>query len=134
MQEIELVARSGSPVRLALTFVVAALATGIGWLALLPPWESFDETAHFSSVQQMADTGTLPIFGKSFMSRDVVGYRQHLPMPYSSTPPFEENGGITYQRFFAAPVTDAAKLALEYPRGFVPSDQPNWQSQHPPLY
>jgi len=134
MQEIELVARSGSPVRLALTFVVAALATGIGWLALLPPWEGFDETAHFSSVQQMADIGTLPIFGKSFMSRDVVGYRQHLPMPYSSTPPFEENGGITYQRFFAAPVTDEAKLALEYPRGFVPSDQPNWQSQHPPLY
>ena len=120
--------------RLAFIFIVAVFITGIGWLALLPPWEGFDETAHFSSIQQIADTGTLPLFGKSYLSRDVVGYREHLPMPYSSEPPFDENGGITYQRFRAEPIADAARLLLGNPRRFVPSNEPNWQSQHPPLY
>jgi hypothetical protein len=32
---------------------------GIAHIALLPPWEGFDETAHYSSIQQIADTKTL---------------------------------------------------------------------------
>jgi hypothetical protein len=122
------------PTRLVFILIVAVLVTGTGWLALLPPWEGFDETAHFSSIQQIADTGTLPRLGNSYLSRDVVGYADHLPTKYLSEPPFDEYRGITYQRFHAAPITDAAKLVLGHPRQFVPSDEANWQSQHPPLY
>ena len=115
-------------------FTFATLITGLGWLALLPPMEGFDETAHFSYIQQIADTGTIPVFGNSFLSRDVQRYREQLPTPYASMPPFDSNGAITYQRFFGKPVSADARRELTSPRRFAPSAEPNWQSQHPPLY
>ena len=35
--------------------LLAVLLAGLGWLALLPPWEGFDEAAHYSYIQQIAD-------------------------------------------------------------------------------
>jgi hypothetical protein len=120
--------------RLAIAFVVAAAVTGFGWLAVLPPWEGFDETAHYAYIQELADTGRLPIFGKSRISRDVDDYRAVLPSSYSTAPPFERNAGITYARFFEAPVSPEARAALAAPREFAPGAEPNWATQHPPLY
>jgi hypothetical protein len=39
------------------SLVLAALSVGVGWLAILPAFEGFDETAHYSYVQQLADAG-----------------------------------------------------------------------------
>jgi hypothetical protein len=122
------------PLRLAIAFIAASLATGFGWLAALPPLEGFDETAHFSYIQQLADTRTIPVFGGSYLSRDVRAYTERLPTPYGNVPPFEANGGITYQDFFAAPPSVEALAALHAARRFAPSEEPNWQAQHPPLY
>lgn len=119
--------------RLAAGLLLATLATGVGWLALLPPFEGFDETAHYSSVQELADTGRLPVLGHSFLSTDVVAYRASWPTPYRDRPPFEFNGGITYRDFFAGG-HDALREAPGAARRFASSRQPNWQAQHPPLY
>jgi hypothetical protein len=119
--------------RLAFGLLVAATATGIGWLALLPPFEGFDETAHYSYLQQLADTGRVPVLGGSYLSADVQAYRVALPTRYRDTPPFELNGGITYRAFRARP-GDAATPLAGTKRRFAPSGEANWQSQHPPLY
>ena len=37
-----------------------ALVAGIGWAAILPPWQAPDEINHFSYVQYLAETGDLP--------------------------------------------------------------------------
>lgn len=109
---------------------------GLGYLAILPPFEGIDEIAYYSGIRQIADTGTLPVYGKSFFPEDVAGYSG--PMPYDSQkPPY--NRGMTYSKFFARP--ELADRYLQAYRQFhphppyVPSQKsPNWEAQHPPLY
>jgi hypothetical protein len=62
--------------RLLLT---AVAFLGLVHLAFLPPWEGFDEPAHWSSVEQAADTGTLPLYGKARLSADFEDYSGPLP-------------------------------------------------------
>lgn len=119
---------TGTARALALGVFVAVALAGAGWIAMLPPFEGFDETAHYSYVQQLWDTRGLTT--RMFLSTDVQAYRATRPTAYASIPPFEANRGITYlthARNPAAPVPDA-------PRRFAPSEEMNWQSQHPPLY
>src|SRR5262245_50994510 len=40
--------------------LLAALLIGLAHVAGLPPFEGFDETAHYSYIEQIAKTGTLP--------------------------------------------------------------------------
>jgi hypothetical protein len=82
--------------------LAAVLLVGIGYLSILPPFEGFDESVHYSSVREVADTQTLPLFGRSFIDQTVVDYANHSPMPWSSrAPPFAGLGPMTYPRFFA---------------------------------
>lgn len=120
--------------RVAYLFIFATLVTGFGWIAALPPWEGFDETAHYSYIQQIADTGTIPIYGASYLSRDVLAYRERFPTAYANNAPFDENGGVTYKQFFAMPSTQESLAESNTQRRFVPSGALNWQAQHPPLY
>jgi hypothetical protein len=57
------------------------LFLGISHVAFLPPWEGFDETAHFSYIQQIADTGSLPKQNRAKISKEVEEYKK---------------GGLTY--------------------------------------
>jgi hypothetical protein len=50
------------------------LLLGVAHVAILPPWEGFDETAHYSYLQQLADRGELPRLGTARMSTDVERY------------------------------------------------------------
>ena len=116
------------------------LFLGIGHIAFLPPWEGFDETAHYSSIQQIADTGIIPRYGSARISADVEKYAIFAPMPYSGSSPVENNGGFTYKSFFDSPDETIAKGAdhiqkrpLE-PRRFINGENINWQSQHPPFF
>ena len=69
--------------------LAAVLLVGIGYLSILPPFEGFDESVHYSSIRQIADTQTLPIFGRSFIDQTVIDYASHGPMRWSSgAPPF----------------------------------------------
>jgi hypothetical protein len=120
--------------------LIGHLLLGFGYIAFLPPWEGFDETAHYSSIQQIAETGTIPRYGSAFLSAGVEEYVRKAPFPYSGSPPVEENGGYTYKSFFEAPkeiIEEGRKFirsAPSHPRQFVVGKSVNWQSQHPPLY
>lgn len=116
--------------------MAALFFIGIGYLAITPPYEGFDENAHLASMRQVADTGTIPLYGQSFIPKDITDY--YGPVAYGSlTPPFDS--GMTYVKFFAAPERVQAYLRNERtPRvqaaGFTPSTVANWQAQHPFLY
>ena len=44
--------------RLVTGLLLAAVAfLGLAQIAFLPPWEGFDETAHWSYIQELSDTG-----------------------------------------------------------------------------
>jgi hypothetical protein len=106
---------------------LAIFLIGLGYIALLPPFEGFDEYAHYSSIRQIADTGKLPLYGESFVDQNVEQYMKIAPMP----------GGTTYQAFFA---NAEAVAHFQHYRGlaadwiFAPGSIKNWEAQHPPLY
>jgi len=116
------------------------LCLGISHIAMLPPWEGFDETAHYSYLQQIADTGKLPRQKKARISQDVENYTLFAPVPYSSNPPMQNNGGYTYKAFFKLSSEimnigyDYVKSKPDKPRFFTEGRSINWQSQQPPLY
>lgn len=117
--------------------LVAIWLVGVAFIALLPPWEGYDETAHYSYAQQIADTGSLPRYGEARISRDVEDYGKAAPLPYKTTVPFDANGGFTYEAWFRARPAgsaSAAHRAPEFPRAFSPGVAANWQAQHPFLY
>src|SRR5215510_5008168 len=43
--------------------LLASLLIGLGHVAALPPFEGGDERGHYSYIEQIAKTGTLPRFG-----------------------------------------------------------------------
>jgi 4-amino-4-deoxy-L-arabinose transferase-like glycosyltransferase len=123
-----------SPLRRALALLLlGSLLVGLGHLALLPPFEGFDETAHYSYVQQLAETGHWPRHGDK-MSTDIDDYLRAAPTAESM------HGAWTYQAFFAAPppVINAGRHAVHArpaaARRYTPGMIENWQAQHPPLY
>ncbi len=116
------------------------LFLGVAHIAILPPWEGFDETAHYSYLQQIADTHKMPRQSTAFISKDVENYSLFAPIPYSGVSPAERNGGFTYKGFFESP-DEVVKRGYEHihkppinPRTYTEGNSLNWQSQHPPLY
>ena len=108
---------------------------------LLPPYEGFDETAHYSYVSFLADRGAIPHFELTPLDASIETERFGLPRPYRAAPPYEDNGGITYRDFFhirSAQERDQATRRfwqpLDKPVRYTPGTRPNWQGQHPPLY
>ena len=114
-----------TPARLLLT---AVLALGLAHLLLLPPFEGFDETGHYSSILQIADTGQVPHLGKAWMAREVEAYQAEGPMPYS---PASLQAGTTYEAYFQ---DDPGPRGMAVSPPFEASALANWQGQHPPLY
>ncbi len=120
--------------RLATVVWVLTFLIGVGYLCLLPPFEGFDETAHYARIREIADLGRATRYGDSWMDRRVLAYPG--PMPYGSlAPPFD--AGLTYHGFFqdASQVDRFRQFAVAQTQPpFVASEVPNWQAQHPPLY
>ena len=56
---------------------------GTSYIAMLPIWEGFDETAHFSYIQQVADNRKLPLDGKDPISTDIEKYYEYAPVPHT---------------------------------------------------
>ena len=116
-------------------YLLALLFIGLGYLAILPVFEGFDENAHYSNLRQIADTGTIPLYGKSYLDQETIDYQG--PVAYSSgTPPFDQN--MVYLKFFTHPkLVEYYRQTYRQPLPRSPyrvSQVPNWQAQHPPLY
>jgi len=122
----------------AIWLMTATLLVGLGFLAILPPFEGFDESAHFSSIRQIAHTGTMPVSAASALDQFVVNYRAHGPTPYGSGQPPFDPVGLSYTSFFKdtslwQPYTDSYRVPGVLPH-FRPSAEQNWEWKHPPLY
>jgi hypothetical protein len=116
-------------------YLLCLLGIGVGYISITPPFEGFDETAHYSSLREISDTGKIPIYGKSYIDQSVVDYQG--PIHYDTgVPPFDR--GLVYPKFFAQPELVEQYLKI-YRRPssrvtYRPSSELNWQAQHPPLY
>jgi len=115
----------------ALAYLLFLLGIGIGYISITPPFEGFDETAHYSSLREIADTGTVPIYGKSYLDQSVVDYEG--PIHYDTgSPPFDR--GLVYPKFFAQP--ELVAHFQQYYRepaphvAYRPGSELNWQG-HP---
>jgi hypothetical protein len=121
-----------SSARLTAALLLAgALLLGFAQIALLPPWEGFDETAHYSYIQQLAETGRWPRFGDP-VSRDIEDYLRAIPsVGYAPW---------NYPALFAGSddaIETARRVIKSAPaqeRSWNPGEGPNWEAQHPPLY
>ena len=98
--------------------LLAVFFAGIAQIAVLPPFEGYDEIAHFSSIQQIADTGRIPLYGRDRLSADIAAY----PGPMAAAE--------------GQPYRDAARVDISAagPTHFAPGRSYNWEAQHPPLY
>ena len=121
------------PRAIAALLLLASLVVGLGHIALLPPFEGFDETGHYSYIQQVAETGRWPRRGEK-MSKDIDDYLKVAPIADSM------HGPWTYYGFFSSGsgVIEAGRQAIQTPptapRAWAPGQIENWQAQHPPLY
>ena len=112
--------------------LLGALLVGLACIALLPPFEGFDETAHYSAIQQFAETGRWPRYGDK-LSRAIDDYLAVAPAAEAA------QGGWTYRSFFEARgaiaiARQAVHARPDEPRHYTPGTSGNWQAQHPPLY
>jgi hypothetical protein len=57
--------------------LLAVFLFGVARVAALPPFEGYDEVAHWSSIQQIADDGQIPVYGRDHLSVDVARKRTH---------------------------------------------------------
>lgn len=103
--------------------LAATLLLGLAQIAVLPPWEGFDETAHWSYLQQLSDTGHGPVYGGDRLSADLQAYPG--PMPYGL-----DSADRTYRSFRAS----GAHQLAGGPTRFRGAGVFNWQAQHPPLF
>ena len=102
---------------------------GLAHVAFLPPWEGFDEFAHWSYIQQIADTGAIPVHGRDRVSGDVDAYPG--PMPYDGPGAGEGARTPTYRMYRTA---GSPPLRLTAERHYRPGRALNWEAQHPPLF
>lgn len=108
---------------------------GFGYISLLPVFEGFDETAHYSRIREIENSASSMFERESYIDQVIIDYIG--PMPYSSgSPPYSHEN--TYDNFF-----NHESLVDSYRENYVdkpldsqfhPSGEVNWQIQHPPLY
>jgi hypothetical protein len=114
--------------------LLASLLIGLAHVAGLPPFEGFDETAHYSYIEQIAKTETLPRFGDK-LRKDAQDFEESL----------EAAGGpgyvtLQYRNLFTADkkITNWFREAVKAPRDPPPTGKPgtgqNWEVVHPPFY
>lgn len=125
--------------RVGSLLLLATLLVGIAWILVLPPFEGFDETMHYSSLREIADRQTIPVYGKSRVAAVVERYGAKAPLPYLQAHGVAVERPMSYRDFMQ---DDAAReefvasfaTAPDVPRRFEPGSSLNWQAQHPPLY
>jgi hypothetical protein len=119
-----------------------SIAQGFLFIISTPQWEGFDEAFHYAYIQEFAETGKLPIYGKTLLSKEVTASFSLVPL----STPVNSNMGNRYTSlgdYWRLPesVRKERETSLKnIPHEFrVISDEsgdarPNYEAQHPPLY
>jgi len=123
--------------KLLLLYLSGLFALGLGYIAVLPPFEGFDENSHYSNIRKIAATGKLPAYGSTMLDALVVTYAQTAPMPYGTLrPPFDRN--MAYYKFFLNPDTINQYIhnyrQAPVARNYEASTDVSWEALHAPLY
>ncbi|MBI3703447.1 MAG: hypothetical protein HY244_06275 [Rhizobiales bacterium] len=79
--------------------MLGALLVGLAQVALLPPWEGFDDAGHYSYIQQLADKGTRAHF-RDRISAEIHDYLKVAPGPLTLNPRW------SYRDFFGGARAD----------------------------
>jgi hypothetical protein len=114
--------------------LVATLLIGLAHIAGLPPFEGFDETAHYSYIQQIAKTGTLPRVSDK-LRQDAQDFEESLEAVAGPS-----TVSLQYRNLFTADtkIIKGLRQAVKEPRDPPPTGKPgskqNWEVQHPPFY
>jgi 4-amino-4-deoxy-L-arabinose transferase-like glycosyltransferase len=114
--------------------LLASLLIGLAHVAGLPPLEGFDQTAHYSYIEQIAKTGTLPRFGDTMRQdvQDAVDFFVSFAAPGDWT--------SQYHKLLTADAEtiERVRRIVNAPRDPPPAGEPgrfgNWEVQHPPFY
>ena len=108
-------------------------AFGLAQIAILPPFEGFDEPGHYSYLQQIAETGAWPRHGDA-MSADIDDYLKVAPTAAAMSPRWTYQSFMTADAGVIAGGRDAIHTRPSIPRAWRPGTIVNWEAQHPPLY
>lgn len=118
--------------------LAASWLLGLAHLALLPPYEGFDEIAHHATIQQVAAATEVPWPRDGRVSREVEAYLRAGPSVYLQLAEPLGGRGHDLHSFFADPEAQAETrrvLSATPAPPFEPGVTPNWElQQHPPLY
>jgi hypothetical protein len=75
----------------------ALFFVGLGYILLLPAFEGFDESAHYSRIREIENSASSMFEKESYIDQVIIDYVG--PMPYSSgSPPYSHEN--TYDNFF----------------------------------
>ena len=108
-------------------------AFGLSQVAILPPFEGFDEPGHYSYLQQIAETGTWPRHGEP-MSADIDDYLRVAPTAAAMNPRWTYQSFVTAGAAVISAGRDAVHTEPSSPEAWRPGTIVNWEAQHPPLY
>jgi hypothetical protein len=59
---------------------IALILQGLVFISTTAIWEGFDEPFHYAYVQYLAETGALPVYGKSLLSRELTRSFELAPL------------------------------------------------------
>src|SRR5207247_3447345 len=121
---------------------ILCVSHGLVFVVSTPLWEGWDEAFHYSYVQHLAENRSLPIYGRSTISREITTSFEYAPLSYASNlavgryyPTFEDYWKLTAserlerdQRLRTIPGTE--KTALPDVRYRLD----NYEAHQPPLY
>lgn len=99
--------RMGAVPRTWLYLILLALASGLLYACLLPPWGLVDEEQHFHYVQYLFEERRLPVVGNTYLSNEVVSslfdtqrwVRFHWPTPPAQDPLAMGLEGHSYEAY-----------------------------------
>jgi hypothetical protein len=121
------------------SLLLASLLIGLAHVAYLPPFEGFDEAAHYSYIEQIAKKRALPRMWDSVRqdAADVVGY---FDGPLVNPKQQYLIRRLRYHNLFAADaeVIETARRMVKEPRNPPATGEAgtwvNGETQHPPFY
>jgi len=111
------------------------LSGGLFYILIVPPFENFDERAHFSAIKQIVYEKNIVKNIDSYIDKSIQDYQG--PNPYTSgVPPFDSN--LVYYKFFQdkKKVSEIVNQLNSVPdKKFTRDTIANYEYiQHPPLY
>lgn len=121
--------------------IIVFICASLAYALMTPAYEGFDETAHYSYISYLAKTEHIPDFRSTKLDANVENDQKIIPKPYKTFPPYQDNGGFTYYRFFNSASHEDQTAAYQKlwfrgteGIGYQEGKALNWEGQHPPLY